>query len=167
MVDTRERIRCHVHELPGVHHSQLGRDLDLAPGQLQYHLRRLRDDSSVVREQVGGKTHYYPSEVDPWERRALAFLRRETPRGIIVRLYAEGPTRPRTLARDLDLAQSTISWHTSRMVDHGVLEKSTPAPMTVSLAKPERTAELIESVSPSLPDRLVDRFVRTVDRFLE
>jgi hypothetical protein len=71
------------------------------------------------------------------------------------------------VAAELDLAQSTVSWHTSKMADQGCIEKSTTSPMMVSLAKPERTAELIESVSPSLPDRLVDRFVRTVDSFLE
>jgi predicted metalloenzyme YecM len=35
------------------------------------------------------------------------------------------------------------------------------------LNRPDRTAELIEIVSPSLPDRLVDRFVRTVDELFE
>jgi hypothetical protein len=31
------------------------------------------------------------------------------------------------------------------------------------LTCPDRTAELLEIISPLLPDRLVDRFVRTVD----
>jgi predicted transcriptional regulator len=166
MSDTRDRVRRRVHERPGLHHNRLGRELDLAAGQLQYHLRRLQEDSEVVAEQVGGKTHYFPTEFDPWERRALAFLRRESARAIIVRLYADGPTRPESLADELGLARSTISWHVSKLVDHGIVEKSPDSPMTVSLANPRRTAELLEAVSPSLPDRLVDRFVRTVDRFL-
>ena len=167
MGDTRTRIRRHVESCPGVHHSRLGRDLDLASGQLQYHLRWLRDEGTVVREAVGGKTHYYPPGIDPWERRALAFLRRETPRGIIVRLYADGPTRPGDLAADLGLARSTVAWHVSNLADHDVVAKSDGTPMTVSLTRPERTTALLEAVEPSLPDRLVDRFLRTVDTFLE
>ena len=167
MSTTRERIRDRIHDVPGVHQSRLGRDLDLAAGQLQYHLRQLTTDGDVVAEHLCGKTHYYPAGFDPWERRATAFLRRETPREIIVRLHADGPTRPDRLARELDLARSTIAWHVSNLVDHGVVEKSDDDPMTLSLREPERTAELLDEVSPSLPDRLVDRFVRTVDHLLE
>jgi len=39
--------------------------------------------------------------------------------------------------------------------------------MHLSLAFPERTATLFDEVSPSLPDRIVDRFVRTVDSLFE
>ena len=48
--DTRERIAAHVEHNPGVHFSELVRDLDLAPGQVQYHLRRL--DASGT-DQIG------------------------------------------------------------------------------------------------------------------
>ncbi|GAA0506117.1 hypothetical protein SAMN04488066_101126 [Halorubrum aquaticum] len=167
MPDTRTRVRRHVRETPGVHFNRVGRDLDIATGQAQYHLRRLVRDDEVAVERVAGRAHYFDPTFDPWERRAIAFLRRETARGILLRLHAEGPTRPTTLASDLDLARSTIAWHVSNLVDAGTIEKSADRPMTVELARPERTAELLDAVSPSLPDRLVDRFVRTVDSLFE
>lgn len=167
MSETRTRIRQHVRETPGVHFRRVGRDLDLATGQVQYHLRRLVRDDELVAEPVGGKTHYFVPSFDPWERHAIAFLRRETPRGIIVRLSAHGPMRPATLATDLDLADSTISWHLSALSDHDVVRKSESTPMTVSLSHRDRTEELLGEVSPSLPDRIVDRFIRTVDDLLQ
>lgn len=167
MSATRNRIRRHVYDTPGVHFSRLRRDLDLANGQIQYHLYRLGREGEVVAEEVGGKTHYYSPEFDAWERNAIAFLRRETPRGIIVRLHANGPMRPTDLASELDLARSTVAWHVSNLVEHGIVEKSDDPPTTVSLIDPDRTAELLEAVSPSLPDRVVDRFVRTVDQLFE
>jgi len=94
-------------------------------------------------------------------------LRRETARELIVRLYAEGPTRSTDLAEELNLARSTVAWHVSTLADAGVLEKSDSRPMTLQLAAPERTVTLFEAVSPSLPDRLLDRFTRTVDQLLE
>ncbi|MFC6614211.1 winged helix-turn-helix transcriptional regulator [Halopenitus salinus] len=166
MSDTRDRIRRHVHATPGVHFRRIGRELDLATGQVQYHLRRLTREGSIVEEPVGGKTHYFDPSFDPWERRAIAFLRRETARGIIVRLAADGPKRPGALANELDLAESTISWHLSTLEEHDVIDRSATSPMTASLARPERTAELLDVVSPSLPDRIVDRFVRTLDDIL-
>lgn len=167
MPDTRSRVRSHVRETPGVHFNRVGRELDIATGQAQYHLRRLVRDDEIAVERVAGRAHYFDPAFDPWERRAIAFLRRETARGILLRLHAEGPTRPTTLADDLDLARSTIAWHVSNLVDAGIVEKSADRPMTVALARPDRTAELLDVVSPSLPDRIVDRFVRTVDSLFE
>ncbi|MFC5136338.1 MULTISPECIES: winged helix-turn-helix transcriptional regulator [Haloferacaceae] len=167
MPDTRARVRSHVRETPGVHFNRVGRELDIATGQAQYHLRRLVRDDEIAVEHVAGRAHYFDPAFDPWERRAIAFLRRETARGILLRLHAEGPTRPTTLADDLDLARSTIAWHVSNLVDAGIVEKSADRPMTVALARPDRTAELLDVVSPSLPDRIVDRFVRTVDSLFE
>ncbi|SDF49710.1 Helix-turn-helix domain-containing protein [Halorubrum xinjiangense] len=167
MSDTRSRIRRHVRDTPGVHFNRIGRDLDIATGQAQYHLRRLVRDGELAVERIGGRAHYFDPAVDAWDRRTLAFLRRETAREIVVRLHAGGPTRPAALADDLDLAKSTVSWHVSTLADHGIVEKSPDRPMTVALARPERTAALLDEVSPSLPDRLVDRFVRTVDSLFD
>ncbi|WP_435093182.1 winged helix-turn-helix transcriptional regulator [Halorubrum sp. N11] len=167
MPDTRARVRRHVRDTPGVHFNRLSRDLDIATGQAQYHLRRLVGDGEIAVERIGGRAHYFDPTFDPWERRALAFLRRETPRGILLRLHADGPTRPTELADELDLARSTVSWHVSNLVESGIVEKSDGRPMRLSLARPDRTATLLDAVSPSLPDRIVDRFIRTVDSLFE
>jgi predicted transcriptional regulator len=167
MPTTRTRVRQHIRETPGVHFNQIGRDLDIATGQAQYHLRRLVKDQELVIERIAGQAHYFDPSFDQWERRALAFLRRETAREIMFRLYADGPRRPETLASELDLARSTISWHVSNLADAEIITKSDDCPMTITLTRPDRTAELLEVVSPSLPDRLVDRFIRTVDSLFE
>lgn len=167
MSETKHRIHRHVRKTPGIHFNQLGRELDLANGQVQYHLRRLCREDAIVAERVCGQTHYFDPSFDPWERTTVAFLRRETPREIIVRLHANGPTRPTTLTSELDLARSTIAWHVSNLVEHDVVEKSADRPVTLSLVYPDRTAALLDTVSPSLPNRIVDRFVRTVDRIFE
>ena len=167
MPETRARVRRHVRDTPGVHFNRVSRDLDIATGQAQYHLRRLVRDGEVAVERIGGRAHYFDPAFDPWERRAVAFLRRETAREILVRLHAEGATRPAALAEELDLARSTVSWHVSNLVESGIVEKSADRPMRVSLARPERTAALLDEVSTSLPDRIVDRFVRTVDDLFE
>lgn len=167
MATTRARVRRHVRETPGVHFNQVERDLDIATGQVQYHLRRLVNDEEVVVERIAGRAHYFDPAFDPWERCALAFLRRETAREIVLRLHADGPLRPKTLASELDLARSTVSWHISNLDDAGLVTKSNDRPMTLTLTHPNRTADLLEIVSPSLPDRLVDRFIRTVDNLFE
>lgn len=163
---TRERVAAHVREDPGVHFNALVRALDVAPGQAQHHLRRLVADGRVAEAALYGRTHYYPPEYDDWERRALALLRRETAAGVVAHLLEHGERRPATVAEDVGIARSTLSWHVSRLVEAGVVEKRRDGALTLALARPEATLCLLDAADPTLPERLVDRFTRLVDALL-
>src|SRR6056297_3044303 len=105
---TREKIHDYVAANPGIHFNELTRALDLAPGQVQYHLRKLERADTVVEESLYGRTHYYTPEYDTWERGAIALLRRETARDVLVYLMTNGPSAPNTVADGLDIARSTL-----------------------------------------------------------
>lgn len=168
MTETRARIRDYVESHPGVHFTALVRELDLAHGQVQYHLRRLCSDEVVAREEWYGQTHYYPPSCGSWERGALALARRETARDVLVALLDDGPHRPAEVADRLDIARSTLAWHLDRLVDRDLVRKRRDATgrVTLVLARPEETVELLDAIQPSLPQRLVDRFERLVDSLL-
>ena len=167
MSKVRERIRDHVAAHPGVHFNELVRRLDLAPGQVQHHLKRLTPDA-VVAESLYGRTHYYPPAYDEWERGALALLRRETARDVLEALAA-GPRAPDAVAAEVGIARSTLEWHLDHLLERDLVEKAYDerGRVTLSLARPAETADLLGAVEPSLPDRLVDRFTRLVDSFLD
>ena len=168
MSDVRRAVHQHIESHPGVHFNELARNLDIATGQAQYHLRRLRDGDDLETEQVRGRTHYFTGGFDPWERRTIALLRRETVRSIIV--YALDVEEPSAgeLADELDVARSTVSWHVETLVDADVAEKcyDSRGRCHIRLTRPGETKRLLDEVSPSLPDRLVDRFTRLVDASL-
>lgn len=165
---TREALRSHVERHPGHHFNALVRDLDLAPGQVQYHLRRLRKDGSVIEEAYYGQTHYYPPEVDAWERGLLALVRRETARDVLFDLLEHGPHGPGEVADRVGIARSTLEWHVDHLVEQDVVRKERDSAnrVTLELVAPERTVELLDAVEPSLPERLVDRFERLLDGLL-
>lgn len=167
MTDTRTRIRDHVRANPGRHFNALARELDLAPGQVQYHLRRLLGED-LIRETYYGQTHYYPAACGPWDRGAYALARRETARRILVALLRRGVARPGAVAEELGVARSTLEWHLSHLVEQGLVEKRRGERNRVSLAlaRPADTARVLDRVDPSLADRLLDRFQRLVDRLL-
>ena len=169
MNETRRQIRRHVHANAGIHFNELVRESEYAPGQIQYHVRRLLADDELVRNEFYGQTHYYPPEYDEWERAALALFRRETVREIVVYLIEYEPTDPATVADELDLARSTLEYHLGRLVDHDVVDKryDDRNHVTLRLANPDRTAPLLSAVEPTVPDRLVDRFSRLVDSLLD
>lgn len=169
MSETRRRIADHVADNPGVHFNGLVRGLDLATGQVQYHLRRLRREGAVVAEDCCGRTHYYPEGFDPWDRHALALLHRETTADVVAVLLARGALSPREVADELDLADSTVAYHVDRLAEHGLLARRHEADGGVRLAlrRESATAELLAEAHQPLPGRLADRFVRLVDRLLE
>ena len=169
MNDTRDQIRAHVQANAGIHFNQLVRESEFAPGQIQYHVRRLIDADALVREELYGQTHYYPPAYDPWERATLALFRRETAREIIVHLIEHDAARPNEVAAALGIARSTLEWHLARLCEQVIVEKhyDERGRVTLHLAQPERTGRLLATVTPTGPDRLIDRFTRLVDDLLE
>ena len=169
MSSTRARVADHVAAHPGVHFNQLVRALDLAPGQVQHHVRRLVDDGRVERAEFYGRTHYYPPAFDAWERGALALFRRETARDVLGYLLERGDARPAEVADAVGVARSTLEWHVDHLVERDAVRKERDARnrVTLTLSRPEATARLLREVSPSLPERFVDRFARLVDSLLE
>ncbi|MEF8840160.1 MAG: helix-turn-helix domain-containing protein [Haloarculaceae archaeon] len=164
----RRRLVERVRSDPGVHFNALVRGLDMAPGQVQYHLKRLLGER-LVAEDCYGRTHYYPPSFDAWERRALALLRRETSADVVGVLFESGGTPATEAAERVGIARSTLSWHAERLVDAGLVEESRDSrgQVVLALARPERTARLLRRARPTLPERLVDRFTRLVDSLLE
>jgi len=165
MTEARKRIAAHVAANPGEHFNELVRSLDLAPGQVQYHVRRLSGEDRVEAEQFYGQTHYYPPSVEPWERGALALARRETARDVLLYVVEHGPSAPGAVAADLDIARSTLEWHVDHLVEQSVLRKlrDDRNRVTLVLTRPEATVALLQHVTPTAPERLVDRFTRLVD----
>lgn len=167
MTEARAAIRAHVAATPGVHFNALVRAVDAAPGQVQYHVRRLERDGDVVSERHHGRTHYFEPGFDDWERTAVSLLRRETARDVMAHLLAEDGAAADATAEAVGVARSTLSYHVERLVDAGLIERRRPdRRVHLDPARPEETATLLVTVEPSLRDRLVDRFTRLIDGVL-
>lgn len=168
MTDTRTRIVTYVGEHPGIHFNELVRRLGLASGQVQHHVRQSLANGTLEAKSLYGRTHYYPPEYDEWERRALALLCRETAGDVVAVILERGEVRPATVAEVLDIARSTLEWHLDRLVEQDIVDKQYNANKHVrlTLSRPAETAYLLREAYPSMPDRMVDRFTRLVDRLL-
>jgi predicted transcriptional regulator len=161
-------VRSHVEGNPGVHFNAVSRNLDIATGQTQYHLRRLLRADTLHSAEICGRTHYFPDGYSTRERAAIALLRRETTRELVMLLLERGETTPGTLADEMGIARSTVEWHLSNLLEYDLVEKEYEG-RTVSVrpTRPELLRETLVEIDPSLPDRLVDRFSRLVDSLLE
>lgn len=171
MSNTRSRIRDCINRQPGIHFNDITRELDIATGQTQYHLRKLVRAGKLDEESIAGRTHYYPPTFSTWEREAIALLRRETSREIVLYLLRNEPAAPAEITEQLDLARSTVEWHLSRLADHDIVEKepmdTESARVVVTLCEKETVYRLLREIEPHILDRVVDRFSRLTDDLLD
>lgn len=166
--NTRTELRSHIETHPGRHFNALVRELDLAPGQVQYHVRRLRKQDAVVQAEFYGKTHYYPPDWSEWERGVFALVRRETARDVLFELLEGDSSSPSEVADRVGIARSTLEWHLDHLVEQNIVDKRRDSHnrVTLELTRPEQTVHLLKTIEPSLPARLVDRFERLFDQLL-
>lgn len=168
MTESRARVAETIATRPGIHFNELVRQLDLAPGHVQYHLNELVREETIVRTPLYGRSHYFPPEYDSFERGALAVCHRETARDVLFQLLEDGPSAPAAVAESLGIARSTLEWHLDHLVEQGLVEKrrSERNQVELHLTHPAETVQLLADIRPALPDRLVDRFTRLVDQFV-
>ncbi len=165
---TKNRVRSHVEANPGVHFNAVSRNLDIATGQTQYHLRRLVRGGRLHRAEICGRTHYFTDGYADRERAAIALLRRETTRELVVVLLDRDRTTPATLADEIGIARSTVEWHLTNLVEYDLVEKEYEGrTVFVRSTRPKLLGEALIEIDPNVPDRLVDRFSRLVDSLLE
>lgn len=158
-----------VHRNPGIHFNELVRKLDGSRERIQEVGEELRESGALVVAELYGQTHYYPPKFDAWERRALAMLRRETARDVLIHLYEEGDSRPDEIAEAVGIARSTLEWHLGRLVEVDLVAKrhGEDRRVIVELTRPAETEELLSEIRPLLPDRLLDRTTRLLDHVLK
>ena len=168
MATTRTRIAETVQAKPGIHFNAIVRRCDLATGQVQYHLERLRSEDAVLKADLYGRSHYFPTEYDEWERNALSLMRRETTRDVAAVVLEHGPIRPNELVEELGLARSTLEWHVDHLVEQDIVEKryTTSDPIVLVVTRPEDLIELVQQADPTLLGQMVGRFTGLVDRML-
>jgi predicted transcriptional regulator len=123
--EVREAIVGYVGSAPGVHFSKLRDELQLGTGETQYHLRRLVDGEKLTVHRDGDyKRFFLNGQFSTFEQVALGFLRRATPRGILIELLKDPTATGADLAAVLDVSQATISTYSSKLVDAGLISRS-------------------------------------------
>ena len=122
--DVRDAIGGYLAATPGAHFSKLRDDLQLGTGETQHHLRRLATDDVVVDRKDGDYTRYFPAgRFSDFEQRALGYLRRETPRRMLIALLRDPAATGADLAAAADVSRSTVSKYAAELESAGLLSR--------------------------------------------
>jgi len=122
--EARDAIAGYVASTPGAHFSKLRDDLKLGTGEAQHHLRRLSKSGVVETHRDGDYRRFYPAgRFSNFERVALGYLRRDTPRGMVVALLRNPDASGADLANELGVSRPTVSKYAAELERAGLLSR--------------------------------------------
>ncbi|MFB6183547.1 MAG: winged helix-turn-helix transcriptional regulator [Haloarculaceae archaeon] len=122
--DTREAIAGYLSTTPGAHFSKIRDDLDLATGETQYHLRKLETAGVIESRRDGDYRRFFPAgRFSEFEQVALGYLRRTTPRGMVLALLRDPDLSGAELADRVGVSRPSVSKYAAELADAGLLER--------------------------------------------
>jgi predicted transcriptional regulator len=151
--DAREAILGYLTATPGAHLSKIRDDLGLGTGETQHHLRRLLEADAIESVRDGDYRRFFPAgRFGSFEQVALGYLRRETPRGMVIELLSDPNASVGDLASALDVAPPTVSKHAAALEEAGLLDREDG----YALARPETMLVLLVRYADSFDADAVD-----------
>jgi predicted transcriptional regulator len=118
------RIYEYIVDNPSCHVRKISRELDLAIGDTQYHLKILEKKDLIKSRRVGLFRMYYAVAVFRERQQSiLAVLGQEVPRDIILFLIESPGATQIDIARHESLTPPTINWHMSRLIEIGLVSR--------------------------------------------
>jgi predicted transcriptional regulator len=158
---TRKKIYDYIQEHPGSHLREIGRNLDLAIGDIQYHLNVLEKTGHVVSKRMGIYKRFYPSKIfGEKQKDIMGTLSQETPRKILLLLLQKPGASHGEIARFAKVSAPTATWHMKRLIDDGLVEahregQSMKYYVTGSASDIEK---VMKSYHPMFWEKWADRF---------
>jgi DNA-binding transcriptional ArsR family regulator len=159
-LESRRRIYHYVEDNPGTHMRQVGRELDIPMGTLEYHLRYLVDEGLLATREDDRYTRYFvKGQTSRHEKDVLAAIRQETPRRIVAQLLMEPGASHGEILEEFDVSASTLSFHLNKLVEAGVVEKEKSGRKNLySIVDEEVASRVLIQYRESFVDDVVDRF---------
>jgi predicted transcriptional regulator len=151
-VGAREGIAGYLSTMPGAHFSKVRDDLSLGTGETQHHLSRLVEDGTVETFRDGDYRRYViAGRFGEFEKTALGYLRRETPRGMLIELLRAPETAPGDLATALGVSAPTVSKYGRELEQAGLLSREDG----YAVERPETVLTLVVRYADSFGDDAV------------
>jgi predicted transcriptional regulator len=150
--DARAAIAGYLEATPGAHFSKIRDDLQLGTGETQHHLRQLVETDRIEGYKDGDYRRFVPADrFDSFEKTALSYLRRETPRGMVLTLLGDAEATGGEIADTVDVSRPTVSKYAAELEEAGLLSRGDG----YTLVDPERVLLLVVRYADSFgPDAI-------------
>jgi predicted transcriptional regulator len=147
--DAPDAIAGYISARPGTHFSKLRDDLQLGTGEAQHHLHRLETDEILVSRKDGDYRRYFPAgQFSTFEQVTLGYLRRSTPRGMLIELLRDPSLTPSELATAVSVSRPTVSNHAADLEAADIITRDDGYTIT----EPETVLALVVRYADSFGD---------------
>ena len=161
--DARDAIAGYLSTTPGAHFSKIRDDLQLGTGETQHHLGRLEEVDAIERYRDGDyKRFVLANRFDAFEKQALGYLRRDTPRGMLIELLSTPEATAGDLADALEVSAPTVSKYAGELEEAGLLSREDG----YAVERPETVLLLVVRHADSFGDRAL-AFATNADGLVE
>jgi len=151
--DARDAIVGYLATTPGAHFSKLRDDLKLGTGETQHHLRQLVRAERIESYRDGDYRRFFPAGgFSAFEQTALGYLRRSTPRGMLIELLRDPDATGSDLAAALDVSRATVSKYAGELEDAGLIARDDG----YAVREPETVLVLVVRYADSFDDRAAE-----------
>jgi predicted transcriptional regulator len=151
--EVREAILGYVAATPGAHFSKLRDDLKLGTGEAQHHLRRLSEAGAIEVARDGDYKRFFPADrFDEFEKVSLGYLRRETPRSMLIELLRDPDITGAALAAEIGVSQASVSTYAAELEQNGLLDRDGGYAVT----RPETVVTLVLRYAESFDRQSVE-----------
>ncbi|MEA3201981.1 MAG: hypothetical protein QOE90_3409 [Thermoplasmata archaeon] len=159
-LDTRRRIYQHLQKFPGAHMREIGRELEIPMGTLEYHLHYLVKADLLTTRMDARYTRYFATgELSRREKDVLAVLRQKVPRQIAAFLLLNPAASHGQILTQFALSASTLSFHLKKLVTNGIVaQEKSGRENLYRVIEPELVARVLIQHRESFFDDVVDRF---------
>jgi len=166
---TRRRILEFIASHPGAHLRDICRELGLAMGDVQYHVRRLEREERIHSVRRGLYKFFYPANLfGEKQRHVLSMLSLDRPRELLLNMVEHPQSTQEWLAEATHISQPTVSWHLKRLVELGIVSKRHEGRVvTYEVVGGREIATFIKTYHPTVwerwSSRLADIFIAYSD----
>ncbi len=157
---TRRRIYEHVRRVPGAHMREIGRDVGIPMGTLEYHLHYLVKAGLLATREDGRYTRYFVvGDLGRREKDVLAILRQRVPRQIAAHLLLAPGASHGEILTQFSLSASTLSFHLKKLLTSGIArQEKSGRENRYWVIEPDLVAKVLVAHRASFLDDVVDRF---------
>ena len=124
-LETRRKIFNYIKDNPGLHLREIARNLNLTFFNLNYHVNYLEKLDMISIKKDNFYTRVYPKEkFGVKEKEIMNFIRRKTPRNILMCVVAYPAITQNEIAKNLEKHPTTIKYHLEKLIELDVIEKA-------------------------------------------
>ena len=162
----KDKVLEFVQSHPGAYLRQIGRELNVANGVVQYHLYTLEKERKIKSRRTGFYKRFYPYLLfGEHEQEILEVLSNQTQRDLLLYLIFNPRANQKELAEFTKIAPSSVHWHMKKLIQSRLVQAKREGQFVKYdlLSGPDEVFKLLQSYHPSIWQKWTDRLADTLD----